>query len=313
MLLTVWLLAHFGWRPVAASLGTLGLGGFAVFCGCTLAVFVLLGGSWFVIAPHLPARLLGAFVFGRLLREAAADILPFSQLGGFAMGARAASLLGAPAAVSVASSIVDLGAEMLGQLLFTALGLAIIAHRAPSGFPHRILDPALGLGFTVGAATAGLFIFSQQTGLRLLNRFSGRWPPELRGQLAAIQTTLKGLYRRPVRPIASVVLHFAAWIGASGAVWVVLELMNAPIGFTSVIALEGLIYLLRSAAFFVPGAIGVLEGGYILLGPVFGLSPEAALSLSLVKRGRDFAIGAPVVAIWQMLEGRRWLGRPRPA
>jgi uncharacterized membrane protein YbhN (UPF0104 family) len=76
-----------------------------------------------------------------------------------------------------------------------------------------------------------------------------------------------------------------------------------------VVALEGLVYLLRSAAFFVPGAIGVLEGGYILLGPVFGLPPGVALSLSFLKRGRDFALGVPAVLIWQALEGRRLLGR----
>ncbi|MGC1301382.1 MAG: lysylphosphatidylglycerol synthase domain-containing protein [Caulobacteraceae bacterium] len=307
--LTIALILHFGWRSIASSVGALGLAGFAVFCGYTLLVFVLLGWSWFVIAPDLPYRRLPAFVFGRLMREAAADTLPFSQLGGFVAGARAATLLGAPATISVATSVVDLGAEMLGQLLFTAVGVAIIAQHAPKGFPHRILDPVLAVGLVVGLVTAGLFIFSQQTGLKLLDRFSTRWPASMKTQLSSMQEALQSLYRRPARPLISVAAHFGCWIAAMGGVWIVLRFMGAPLSFPTVIAMESLIYLLRSAAFFIPGAIGVLEGGYILLGPVFGLHPEVALGLSLIKRGRDFALGLPAVLVWQLLEGRRLLGR----
>jgi glycosyltransferase 2 family protein len=46
-----------------------------------------------------------------------------------------------------------------------------------------------------------------------------------------------------------------------------------------------------------------------LLGPLFGLPAEAALALSLLKRGRDIAIGIPVLLIWQFLEGRQTRAR----
>jgi hypothetical protein len=68
-------------------------------------------------------------------------------------------------------------------------------------------------------------------------------------------------------------------------------------------------YALRSAAFFVPGAVGVQEGSYLLIGPLFGLAPETALALSLLKRGRDLLIGAPTLIAWQAMEGRRLLQR----
>jgi putative membrane protein len=307
--MTIGLILHVGLKPILGSVEAVGLTGFAAFCGYTLLVFVLLGWSWFVIAPDLSYRHLPAFIFGRLAREAAADTLPLAQLGGFVMGARVAALFGAPATMAVATCVVDLGAEMLGQLLFTAVGVAIIAQHAPAGFPHKVLDPILAVGLVVGLATASLFILSQQTGLRLLDRFSANWPQAMKAQLSSMQEALQTLYRRPARPIISVIAHFAAWIMAMGGVWMVLRFMGAPLSFPAVIAMESLIYLLRSAAFFVPGAVGVLEGGYILLGPVFGLHPETALGLSLIKRGRDFAVGLPAVFVWQLLEGKRWLGR----
>jgi len=36
---------------------------------------------------------------------------------------------------------------------------------------------------------------------------------------------------------------------------------------------------------------------------LFGLPPEMALALSLLKRGRDLAIGIPALLAWQALEG----------
>jgi hypothetical protein len=55
----------------------------------------------------------------------------------------------------------------------------------------------------------------------------------------------------------------------------------------------------------VPNALGVQEGGLVLLGGMFGIGPDAALALSLVKRGRDLVIGVPALLAWQLVEGRR--------
>jgi uncharacterized membrane protein YbhN (UPF0104 family) len=72
-------------------------------------------------------------------------------------------------------------------------------------------------------------------------------------------------------------------------------------------AIESLLFAIRNAAFMVPSGLGVQEGAYALLGPLFGLPPEAALALSLLKRARDVAIGVPVLLSWQILEGKRRL------
>ena len=49
----------------------------------------------------------------------------------------------------------------------------------------------------------------------------------------------------------------------------------------------------RGAAFAIPGAFGVQEGGLILLCAIFGIPSEAALGLSLVKRIPDLVLGVP--------------------
>jgi uncharacterized membrane protein YbhN (UPF0104 family) len=84
-----------------------------------------------------------------------------------------------------------------------------------------------------------------------------------------------------------------------------LAMIGEPIAFWRIVALESLIFALRGAAFVIPGAIGVQEAGYVLLGPLIGLPPETAVALSLIKRARDVTLGLPALLVWQVLDLRR--------
>jgi uncharacterized membrane protein YbhN (UPF0104 family) len=55
----------------------------------------------------------------------------------------------------------------------------------------------------------------------------------------------------------------------------------------------------------VPGAVGVQEGGYILLGNLLGIPGDMALALSLLRRVRELASGIPGVVAWQVVEARQ--------
>jgi hypothetical protein len=83
--------------------------------------------------------------------------------------------------------------------------------------------------------------------------------------------------------------------------------MGAPISVEGAIVLESLLFASRSLAFFMPNALGVQEGAYALLGPLVGLTHADALALSLIKRARDVAIGAPALFIWQHAEAAKLL------
>jgi len=86
---------------------------------------------------------------------------------------------------------------------------------------------------------------------------------------------------------------------------VALRLADRPLDFAIVLVIESLLYAIRTVAFAIPNAVGVQEGAYILLGGAFGLTPEMALALSLLKRARDLAIGLPALGAWQAIEGGR--------
>jgi hypothetical protein len=75
------------------------------------------------------------------------------------------------------------------------------------------------------------------------------------------------------------------------------------------VILESARLAIRGAAFLVPGAVGVQEGGYILPGNLLGIPSEMALALSLVRRVRELALGIPGLIAWHLIEANRlWQG-----
>ena len=82
------LLGSVGLAPVLAAVGRIGFAGFAVFTLYTLLVLGVLGAAWWAVAPGLSLDALPSFVWGRMTREAATDLLPFAQIGGLVVGGR---------------------------------------------------------------------------------------------------------------------------------------------------------------------------------------------------------------------------------
>jgi len=85
--LTILLVLHFGAPAVAAALGAAGISGLAIITAAHLAVIVLMGFAWWLLARAAGRPLV--FVWARLMRDSAAEVLPLSQVGGYVLGARA--------------------------------------------------------------------------------------------------------------------------------------------------------------------------------------------------------------------------------
>jgi putative membrane protein len=99
--------------------------------------------------------------------------------------------------------------------------------------------------------------------------------------------------------------RLAGWFAGAGEIWLCLWFLGVPATWTDAIILESLSQAGRSAAFTVPGAIGVQEAGFLAIGLAVGLDPSTALALGLIRRARDLALGLPALAVWFTLEARR--------
>ncbi len=304
------LVGVFGGKAVWHSLLAVGWIGFAAICLIHLLLIAVMGIAWRLLVPGARAWVM---VWGRLLRDAGSEVLPFSQLGGCALGVRAVTMAGVSATVATASTIVDLTVEFFAKLAYTALGLLWLLRLRPEA-------PAVA-PIVIGLAVAGLmalaFVIVQRRGLRLLDRFArvlGRgWAERTAAGAAALHRALDGTYRLTGALWGGFLLHLACWVAGTIEVWIALRLAGQPLPFGVVMVIESLVYAVRSVAFAIPNAVGVQEGAYVLIGAGLGLSPEMAIALSLLKRGRDLAIGLPALGVWQIVEGGRLWRRLRPA
>jgi putative membrane protein len=301
---TLWLLAHFGMPAVRQALGVIGARGVLLLALIHLPTLAVLGLAWSMIGRGHGTYPPVWFVWALLMRDSAGALLPFSQLGGLAIGARALHLRGVPGRQATVTSIVDALAEQVAKAPYALAAVALLLWLAPAS---SVVPPALA------AMAASLVLLA----LLALRR---DW---VHGQLRMRAAQLHALWRviaaRPGPAAADVeqalaprvylggalVLHLCAWLMGAAETWVALRLIGAPVGAAQALVIDGVFVTVRSFAFAVPGALGVQEGAYVVLCGLFGVAAPMALALSLVQRARDLLIGAPAVLAWQALEQRR--------
>ena len=285
-----------------AAIGWVGMAAFVLWSGGVLG---LLGMAWVAVAPGQSVGRVALFVWARTTREAATDILPFSQLGGLVVGARTLAAFGVPQPVIYASMIADLTTEMAAQLLFTLAGVAVLLLVLTHQPVQQGLVPlALG-GVAAMAVLMALFVFAQKPVLALAGKLGARILPGSVAMTDAIRAQLDLIYSEPKRVIAAFLFNLAAWLASAMGAWIALRFMGVGTPMWAVLMIEALIFTLRSVAFAIPGAIGVQEAAYVLIGPLVGLPPATALALSLLKRARDVIIAVPALIVWQVGEARR--------
>ena len=313
LILATAVIGWFGFGAVLHALARVGWRGYMALCAYSLLPILILGGAWFVLGSRLDLGRYGALVWARMVRDAASEHLPFSQFGGFVIGARAAILNGVSPTEAFATTVVDATAELIAQIAFIGLGVGILAQRLGGASAHSTLLGACLVGLMLCVAGAWAFIALQRRGSGVIGKLSERFLPGAVAHAAAVTEALGALYRRPVRIGGAALIHLAAWTASGAGAWLALHLAGAGIGLTDVLAIESLLGAVRSAAFLAPMAVGVQEAGYALVGPLFGLAPDMALALSLIKRARDLTLGVPTLLAWQGLEAQRLLGGPAAA
>jgi putative membrane protein len=305
--LGLYFVMYIGLGAVLSAAAAVGWGGFAILCAYALGLFPLLGAAWYTLSPGSSPRAWGIFVWARMVRDAATEVLPFSQLGGIVLGARAAVLHGIAPPLAFGSMIVDVTAELLAQIAFVALGMVIWCMHAPRTLAAESLTAVFIGGLLLAAVAGGLFVVLQRHGHRLTTRLAARLLPAAVATAAAVGAALDHIYRSPGRVAVSAALHLAGWIASAIGVWIAFRLIGVHVGLASVTAMESLICAARSAAAFIPNALGVQEAAYAFVAPLFGVGAEFGLAVSLLRRARDIAVGVPILLVWQTVEGRRAL------
>jgi putative membrane protein len=232
--------------------------------------------------------------------------MPLTQVGGDIVGARLATFWKVPGPLAVASVIVDVLMQAATQFGFAALGLATLlavgADKAVAGIAATglvVASPMLG----------GFYLAQRRDGHRLLqfvlNRLQADSNWRLLGTIDATYRCLAMIYGERSKLLASSVVHMMGWLVGVLEVFIVLRCFGHQASLAEALVIESLVQAIRGAAFVIPSALGAQEAGLILLCGVFGVPPDQALALSLIKRAADLVIGIPGLVALQIIEGGR--------
>jgi glycosyltransferase 2 family protein len=294
------LVLHAGIPVLIEALAALGLTGLLIVTAAHLPVMALLGTAWWLIGRRADRPGLTRFIWARAVRDASAEALPFSQVGGYVIGARALVLSGASAEWAGTSTLLDLMLELAAKVPYILVGLALLAWFRP-----KLSLVSAAVAFAICAVALAAWLQQRSAGwvTRATARLFNRWPSlaKLHGDTSVAfreMTARRGAVRN------SISIHFLCWVWGAGETWLVFWLMHRPVALAPALVIDSLVGALRAVSFFVPGALGIQEGGYVLLCGLFGLSPGAALALSLARRARDLLLAALVLPSWQWLESR---------
>lgn len=286
-------IAHAGWAaPIVVAL--------------RLTAVTLAGLTWWLLFPAHPRPRASICALLRIVREGANTLLPLAQIGGDVIAARLLTFWRIPGPLAAATVIVDVLAQAGTQFLFALVGFSLlIAHGVGDSFIH---DLAWALAAAALALT-GFYVAQRSFGEKLLNALLKRlargreW--QINGTFDALFQQLHALYGRRRALAAAVICHLAVWFIGALEVWVGLTAMGYQPTYAEAVAIESLAQAARGAAFAVPGAVGVQEGGLVVLCSLFGVPAHSALALSLIKRAADILVGVPGLVIWHTLETRR--------
>jgi uncharacterized protein (TIRG00374 family) len=268
--------------------------------------------SWrlaiFVVFPYALVALLRTLAWRLVFVRAVVSMvrLFFIRLAGEAFNLGTASVGGEPLKVYLlrpwvplaeasAAQVMDKTAITVGQVLFLAVGLAV----GVSSFDlsHEFVRAMMGL-LAVQIIVVAAFVLVQCVGLvgltvRALKRLGLRTEGDYASGFLTFDRTLSGSYRtRWGAIVAGSFVHLAGWLAGSLEVYLVLRWLDVDAPFTAALAIDAFGTGIKFMAFAIPGALGVLEGGYMLVFSAFGLGSGLGLSFTLVRRLRMLAWSA---------------------
>jgi putative membrane protein len=313
--LGIWLVVTHDLHAVADAfgrIGALGLIGIVLVRGVVVA---LCGVAWGRLLRGLAGVEAGAFLILRFVREGINVLLPVASVGGDVVGGRLLTFWGVAGSLAAASILVDMLLQVATQGLFALLGVGLLT-RVGGGTAEALATWTAG-ALAVTAVLVAAFFAVQRSGaaravvrrcMDRMRRWAGAAVAPSDGAPGGVYAALDAIWapgrRRDLA--AGFILHLLAWGMGAAEIWIALACIGgAEVSWTEILVIEALSQAIKSAAFPVPSGLGVQEGGFVLLGGLFGLDPGTALALSLAKRVPDVVLGVPALIAWQMLEARR--------
>jgi putative membrane protein len=282
-----------------------------------IGALIVRAGWWLplVILLHTPQTLCSALGWGALLaaperpsvrrlyllrwiREAVNGLMPVAQIGGEVVRTRLLARGGVAMTRAAASCALDVTLELAAQVVFTLLGVGLLAAAAPRSPLLRLASASVVVLVLILLALVGA---RRLIGSGRLDAV-GAWIARRVGRPLSGQPPAIGFRPSRRQQGRGFLWHLLSWLLGAVETWAALAALGLRPSVQEAVVVESLGQVVRAAAFAIPGAVGVQEGGLILICGIFGVAPAAAVAVSLVRRLREVALGAPGLLAWRLAE-----------
>ena len=279
--------------------------GIGVILAIYLAAFVLDSMSWQLALLSLNFDLSNTYRIWkiRMVGEAVNNTTPLATMGGepvkavllkryFSMGY----------AEGTASLIIAKTTNLLALIVFlvAGFGFMIATEALPSSY-----NLVAGAGLI--AFTAGILLFflvqrykiSSLAGTWIARTRLGRFLEDLLHHVHDMEDRLIHFYiRHRRRFLLALALALANWVIGALELYVTLWFLGHPVTFSEAWIIEAIAQLVRSGAFFIPGALGVQEGAFMIVIEAMTGRGVLGLAVAMIRRFREI-----VWIAWGMLLG----------
>lgn len=194
---------------------------------------------------------------------------------------------------STSSVVVDRTVHTVAVFLLLVLGLVLAWWELP--LPES-WNFALPVALAVFLAFLALLVRAQKRGAFLgLSRVLQRLGiakirlKELDSKFATLDAHVGAFYGKHKLHFFEILgLHFSSRLLGAVEIWIIARVMHLPVTFDQSVLLASFTILVNMAFVFIPGSMGVMEGGYGAIFYLMNLDPAYGVAIQLVRRLRTF-------------------------
>jgi putative membrane protein len=286
------LLYHTGLGPVLSRLQALGWRAPLILLPYAL-INVFDTFAWRLTLPaadraRIPFR---SLYLVRMAGEAVNSLTPTATVGGEPLKAHMLRGWGVPGSHGMASVVIGKTALTVSQIAFILVGLCAFLDVRDQG--------AAGAGLLAVLAASAVGFTLLMVRLQSRNPVSAAWRwlrrimprakfvARFEDKVQAIDARLAEFYRERPAFLAATASHFVAWLLGVVEVKLAMTLIGAPVSWEDALIVEALAQPIRAVALVIPGGLGAQEVGGVALCTALGMAEPAAVTLWLLKRGRE--------------------------
>ncbi len=249
--------------------------------------------------------------------EAVNYVTPFAFVGGEPIKAYILRRHDIPLVKGLASVVISKTTMVISQIIFVMVGLILAVFSLEGS--GLLLSISLGL-LLGGMVLVGLFFLAQRRGLfmgflSVLERFKVRFQfiQKREEKIRSLDQAISEFYSKDKKGFFWSIIYFLiGWFAGAFEVYFLLTFLGLPIDVNNAIIIEALASIIKSAAFFIPGAVGAQEGGNLFIFTIFGYAASTGITFSLVRRIRELLLIGGGLLILSKYEIKISSGTPIP-